>query len=312
MQDAVLDGVEAALETIVAASADLAPCSRSALRCAHRDRVFNCAVVDAARSLLGVAPEGVPADLPGVLRAPAGRGGRRPSRRDRRRGPERPVRPRPALRGLRRPRARGPCGDLRGPLGADPAELGGRARGRDRAPEPLRQPDHRRPRGGPHAPLPGPVLALPVRIRLRGGRRGRVDHGPVVGRADGHPRERRAPRRLRALPDGDRRSVADVDLDLLRQERMRMGTFDDNRRTHAARTGAFRRSPSRSARPPATSACGAGWSASRSSPPTRRGSSWTATRPTTSRSRASPAAVGHRRPEGRHRRLAAGSTPRTR
>jgi NAD+ synthase (glutamine-hydrolysing) len=42
------------------------------------------------------------------------------------------------------------------------------------------------------------------------------------------------------FPDGDRRSVADLDLDLLRQERQRMGTFDDNRRTHAARAGAFR------------------------------------------------------------------------
>ncbi|MFA4929592.1 MAG: NAD(+) synthase [Patulibacter sp.] len=45
------------------------------------------------------------------------------------------------------------------------------------------------------------------------------------------------------FPDGDRRSVADVDLDLLRQERMRMGTFDDNRRTHATRTDGFRRVP---------------------------------------------------------------------
>jgi NAD+ synthase (glutamine-hydrolysing) len=42
------------------------------------------------------------------------------------------------------------------------------------------------------------------------------------------------------FPEGARRSVADVDLDQLRQERLRMGTFDDNRRTHAARTGAFR------------------------------------------------------------------------
>ena len=42
------------------------------------------------------------------------------------------------------------------------------------------------------------------------------------------------------FPDGPRRSVADVDLDLLRQERMRQGTFDDNRRTYAARTGQFR------------------------------------------------------------------------
>ena len=42
------------------------------------------------------------------------------------------------------------------------------------------------------------------------------------------------------FPKGDRRSVADVDLDLLRQERMRMGTFDDNRRTHSERVGEFR------------------------------------------------------------------------
>ena len=43
------------------------------------------------------------------------------------------------------------------------------------------------------------------------------------------------------FPDDDRIAIADVDLDLLRQERMRMGSFDDNRRTHAERVGAFRR-----------------------------------------------------------------------
>jgi NAD+ synthase (glutamine-hydrolysing) len=42
------------------------------------------------------------------------------------------------------------------------------------------------------------------------------------------------------FPDGPRASVADVDLDLLRQERQRQGTFDDNRRTLAARTDGFR------------------------------------------------------------------------
>jgi NAD+ synthase (glutamine-hydrolysing) len=42
------------------------------------------------------------------------------------------------------------------------------------------------------------------------------------------------------FPIGPRRSVADVDLDLLRAERLRMGTFDDNRRHHAGRTDAFR------------------------------------------------------------------------
>ncbi|MER5948700.1 NAD(+) synthase [Streptomyces sp. NPDC001904] len=47
------------------------------------------------------------------------------------------------------------------------------------------------------------------------------------------------------FPLGDRAAVADIDLDLLRQERQRQGTFDDNRRTHAARTGDFRRIPFR-------------------------------------------------------------------
>lgn len=42
------------------------------------------------------------------------------------------------------------------------------------------------------------------------------------------------------FPEGARRSVADLDLDRLRQDRLRMGTFDDNRRTLAARTGDFR------------------------------------------------------------------------
>jgi NAD+ synthase (glutamine-hydrolysing) len=42
------------------------------------------------------------------------------------------------------------------------------------------------------------------------------------------------------FPQGRRASVADVDLDRLHQERLRMGTFDDNRRTHAARADAFR------------------------------------------------------------------------
>jgi NAD+ synthase (glutamine-hydrolysing) len=45
------------------------------------------------------------------------------------------------------------------------------------------------------------------------------------------------------FPDGPRRSVADVDLDLLRQERLRMGTFDDNRRALGDRVSGFRRIP---------------------------------------------------------------------
>ena len=43
------------------------------------------------------------------------------------------------------------------------------------------------------------------------------------------------------FPKGERRSVADVDTELLRSERLRMGTFDDNRRHHRALTESFRR-----------------------------------------------------------------------
>ena len=39
------------------------------------------------------------------------------------------------------------------------------------------------------------------------------------------------------FPKGPQHCVADVDLDLLRAERLRMGTFDDNRRAFADRTG---------------------------------------------------------------------------
>ncbi|BDX31360.1 NAD(+) synthase [Mycobacterium antarcticum] len=42
------------------------------------------------------------------------------------------------------------------------------------------------------------------------------------------------------FPKGERKSVADVDTELLRAERLRMGTFDDNRRHHHALTDRFR------------------------------------------------------------------------
>jgi NAD+ synthase (glutamine-hydrolysing) len=43
------------------------------------------------------------------------------------------------------------------------------------------------------------------------------------------------------FPRGERRSIADVDLELLRSERLRMGTFDDNRRHHRVPAESFRR-----------------------------------------------------------------------
>ena len=43
------------------------------------------------------------------------------------------------------------------------------------------------------------------------------------------------------FPDGPRRTVVDVDLDRLRQERLRQGSFDDNAEAYAADEGGFRR-----------------------------------------------------------------------
>jgi NAD+ synthase (glutamine-hydrolysing) len=43
------------------------------------------------------------------------------------------------------------------------------------------------------------------------------------------------------FPKGPRRSIADVDLELLRSERIRMGTFDDNRAHHDIDAKSFRR-----------------------------------------------------------------------
>jgi NAD+ synthase (glutamine-hydrolysing) len=47
------------------------------------------------------------------------------------------------------------------------------------------------------------------------------------------------------FPEGGQYTVADVDLDLLTQERLRQGTFDDNRRANAVGETAFRRIPFR-------------------------------------------------------------------
>ncbi|OBB86978.1 NAD(+) synthase [Mycobacterium colombiense] len=43
------------------------------------------------------------------------------------------------------------------------------------------------------------------------------------------------------FPKGERLSVADIDIELLRSERLRMGTFDDNRRHHRTTTDSYRR-----------------------------------------------------------------------
>lgn len=57
LQDAVLDAVDAAIERIVAASADLMPVLVVGAPLRHRSRLYNCAVVIHRGEILGVAPK---------------------------------------------------------------------------------------------------------------------------------------------------------------------------------------------------------------------------------------------------------------
>jgi NAD+ synthase (glutamine-hydrolysing) len=241
LQDAVLDGVEAALGTIVAASADLRPVLAFGAPLRARGRVFNCAVVVHRGRILGVAPK---AYLP-------------------------------TYREFYERRQIAPGDDVRGEIAVAGASV---PFGPDLLFEASDVPGlvvHAEVCEDLWVPIPpsseAALAGATVLLNLSG--------SPItVGRAEDRMLLCRAQssRCLSAyvyaaagegesttdlswdgqtaiyengvlleecerFPIGDRRSVADVDLDLLRQERMRMGTFDDNRRTHAARTGAFRR-----------------------------------------------------------------------
>src|SRR3954451_12034286 len=57
MQDAVLDGVEAAIATVAAGSRDLLPVLVVGAPLQHRNRIYNCAVVIHRGRVLGVAPK---------------------------------------------------------------------------------------------------------------------------------------------------------------------------------------------------------------------------------------------------------------
>ena len=144
----------------------------------------------------------VPADLPGVLRAPPGRPGRRPARHDPPRGRRGAVRAGPAVRRRGRARVRPARRDLRGHVGAGAAQRDGGAGRGDRAGEPVGQSDHHRAGGVTRPAGAVGVGQVPGGVRLRGGRRGRVVHGPRLGRPDDDLGERHPARRHRALPEG--------------------------------------------------------------------------------------------------------------
>jgi NAD+ synthase (glutamine-hydrolysing) len=241
LQDAVLDGVEAALETVVAGSAGLLPLLVVGAPLRHRNRVYNCAVVIHRGRVLGVAPKSYP----------------------------------PTYREFYEGRQLASGADERGTIhlgGADAPFGPDLLFAAEDVPGLVVHAEICEDVWIPIPPSAEAALAgATVLLNLSG--------SPItVGRAEDRKLLcRSASSRCLAayvyaaagqgesttdlswdgqttifengvllaetdrFPDGDRRAVADVDLDLLRQERARMGTFDDNRRVHLERTGAFRR-----------------------------------------------------------------------
>ena len=241
LQDAVLDGAEAALATVVAGSAGLLPLLVVGVPLRHRHRVYNCAAVVHRGRLLGVVPKSYP-----------------PTYREFYEG--RQLASGAAERGSIR------VGGADVPFGPDLLFAA------DDVPGLVVHAEICEDMWIPVPPSAEAALAgATVLLNLSG--------SPItVGRAEDRKLLcRSASSRCLAayayaaaglgesttdlswdgqtmihengvllaeterFPDGDRRSVADVDLDLLAQERRRMGTFDDNRLQHADRTGAFRR-----------------------------------------------------------------------
>jgi len=240
LQDAVLDGVEAAVATIVEGSADVLPVLVFGAPLRHRNRVYNCAVVVHRGRLLGVAPKSY---LPTY----------REFYERRQLAPGDDVRGEILLAGAVVPF--GPdllfaAGDVPGlvvhvevcedmwipvPPSAEAALAGATVLlNLSGSPITIARAEDRKLlcRSASLRCLAAYVYAAAGQGESTtdlswDGQTIVYENGVLLAESD-------------RFADGDRRTIADVDVDLLRQERMRMGTFDDNRRTHASRAGAFR------------------------------------------------------------------------
>ena len=245
----------AGVAALVEGSAALLPVLRGRRAAApRRPALQHARVVDPSRPAARRRAEDPPAELPRVLRAPAVRLGR--GRRGERSASARiagAVRHRPAVRRRGRAGPRRPRRDLRGLLGAAcrPAR-GARWPARPCSPtsRPATSPSARpRPAGcsasrNPRAASPPTSTPPPAPARCTtdlawDGQASIFENGVALAETE-------------RFPPAAQIAIADVDLDLLRQERARQGTFDDNRR-HSAAGPAFRaRRASGSTRRPAT------------------------------------------------------------
>ena len=284
LQDAVLDDVERALATVVEGTADLLPLIVFGAPLRHRNRIYNCAVVVHRGAILGVVPKSYPPTYREFYEGRQLASGRRRARRDPRRRRRRAVRHRPAVRrratcpaSSSTPRCARTCGSRsrRAPRRRWRARPCCSTCPAARSPSAGRRTASccaaRRPRAAwPRTSTPPPARASRSTDLAWDGQTTIYENGVLLAETE-------------RFKDGDRRAVADVDLDLLLQERRRMGTFDDNRRAHPTADFRTRRLHARSARRRPRAAAHAS-SATRSSPPTSSASTSTATRPTTSRS----------------------------
>ena len=245
MQDALLDGVEDALLDIVAASADLQPVLVVGAPLRYQHRVYNTAVVIHRGQVLGVVPKSyLPTYREFYERRQMAAG-------DNVRGVVRMGRGTAVAEVPFGPDLLFAASDLPGfvlhveicedmfvpiPPSAQAALAGATV-----IAEPFRQPDHDRPCRGPLPAGPLGVFTLPGGLRLRGGRRRRVDDRPRLGRPDHDLGERLVPCTIRTLSQGSaalsrrRRSRATA------VGALRMGTFDDNRVHHEIEPESYRR-----------------------------------------------------------------------
>ncbi len=288
LSDAVQHATEQALLTLIARSAELLPVLVVGAPLRHGARLYNCAVAIHRGRLLGVVPK---VHLPNYREfyekrhfAPGdGTAGQSITI-----GPHKaPFGPDLLFSAEDLPGLTIHAGDLRGRLGADAAQRrSARWPGRRCWPtcRPATSPSARRTCAGCCAQSQS-ARCLAAYLYAAAGT-GEFDHRPGLGRPGLDLRERRDPRRdASASRPSAQHAVADVDLDLLRQERLRMGSFDDNRRLHADAAAAFRQVTFR-LEPPRIDL---GLQRPRRALPVRPrrpegGSSRTATRPTTSRS----------------------------
>ncbi len=234
--------------------------------------------------------EVVPAQLPRVLREPlvrAGRGRRRASR-SRSPGSARPSAPTSLFAASDLPDFTFHveiCEDF---WAATPPSTRGALAGAPILCQPLGVERRDRQGRGARDALRLAVDALPGGVRLLGLGPGREHHRPRVGRAgDRSTSWARCSRAPSAFPSTRQMAVADVDVERLRQERMRTATFNAPRPRRGTPRRSFRRVAFEHERAaPRTWGSSARSTAFPSCPTTPRGSTTIATRPSTSRCRA--------------------------